>query len=87
VPGVYAKRIKVNEKFELSLEGSAGVPTRPIQALPELLDEFAIEPVVSAEGHLAGQPAFARPARNGVGRHAKELRNVRSGQEGRRHGL
>ena len=56
-------------------------PAGPVEALAELLDELAVEPVVPAQGDLAGQPALARPAGHRVGRHAQQLRNLRPGQE------
>ncbi len=59
------------------VESGAG----PVEAATELLDELAIEPVVSPQCDLTGQPALARPARHRVRRHAQQLRNLRSGQE------
>ena len=53
----------------------------PVEALPELLHELALEPVVPAQGDLAGQPALACPTRDRVGGDAEELRDLRTGQE------
>ena len=53
----------------------------PVEALAQLLDQLAVEPVVPAQGDLAGQPALARPAGHRVRRHAQQLRNLRTGQE------
>ncbi len=57
------------------------VPSCPILLFPELLYDLAVEPVVPAERHEAGQPTLPRPARHGVRGHAEQLRNLRSGQK------
>src|SRR5262245_1399127 len=60
---------------------SARTRPRPAEAPLQLLDELALEPVVPAEGDLAGEPAFARPTRDRVGRDAEQLRDLRTGEE------
>lgn len=52
----------------------------PILLLSKLLYDLAVEPVMPAQGHQAGQPTLPRPACHRVGRHTEKLRNLRSGQ-------
>jgi len=64
-------RAAVEQLVMLRAVSRAG--SRPVQALPELLDELAVEPVVPAQRDLAGQPALARPTRHRVRRHASSF--------------
>jgi hypothetical protein len=60
---------------------SLGAAPAAKQAQSKLFDDLALEPVMPAQCDVAGQPALARPARDGVRGDTKHLRDVRTGEE------